>query len=73
MFSFLLDKTTPELEVTIGDNIQNIFEEYGTELWFMFILGIITGIIISIAYSAIKKMITFNDNNTSTTNQESEK
>ena len=62
MFRWLLMVSTdnkPELTVSTADNIKAIFEEYGAELWLMFFLGIISGIIISVIYidicNAIKR------------------
>ena len=45
----------PEISISGADNIQNIMEEYGDEMIFMFILGLIVGILITcLVYETIK-------------------
>ena len=63
--NFLLDLVSddgvPDFGVTIIDNIQIIFEEYGAELWTMFALGILVGIGLTNLYRFIKSFFTKND------------
>ena len=60
----------PDFEVTLADNMKNIFEEYGTELILMFILGILIGILISYIYSKIRNLIQSHLSNKSNDNKE---
>lgn len=69
------DDGKPDFVVTTGNNISRIFEEYGGELWLMFFLGIIAGIIIhGVARFLIKKLISkfFDETNNSKDQDESD-
>lgn len=50
---------TPEISVGIGNNIQNIMEEYGDTIWFFFFLGILCGILLSYICYRTYKFIKF--------------
>ena len=62
MLNFLLNTYNSGVvsDVVSGDNVPdiviapNIFEEYGFELWGMFVLGIFVGIILACIYFSIK-------------------
>lgn len=53
----------PEIVVSAADNIQNIFEEYGAELWFMFIVGLLIGILLSCCFFYLRNLYSKNDSN----------
>lgn len=59
------DDGKPDFEITAADNIENIFEEYGTELWAMFVLGIIVGFFLTLIFYGLIKLFhyCFNDDN----------
>ena len=48
---------TPDFEVTLADNFQNIMEEHGSTIMFMFFFGIFIGIFISYVFYRIYKFI----------------
>lgn len=73
MFRWLLMVSTdnkPELTVSTADNIKAIFEEYGAELWLMFFLGMIAGIVLCVIYSKIKRYLKKMEEATIEINQE---
>ena len=43
-----------EISVSVADSAREIFEEYGLELWFMFFMGILLGIILTCCFFYIK-------------------
>lgn len=65
LLSMASDDGAPDFEVTMADNIRVIFEEYGLELWFMFALGVIAGIILTNIYAYIRYTL-FADKTTET-------
>lgn len=65
LLSMVSDDGAPDFEVTAMDSARAIFEEYGTELWFMFALGIIAGIILTNIYAYIRYAL-FADKNSET-------
>ena len=54
LLSMVSDDGAPDFEITAMDGVRAIFEEYGTELWFMFALGVIAGIILTNIYAYIR-------------------
>ena len=46
----------PEMTVSIADNFRKIMEEYGDEMIFMFVAGIIVGILISCLFCFFRKL-----------------
>ena len=54
LLSMVSDDGAPDFEITAMDSVRAIFEEYGTELWFMFALGVIAGIILTNIYAYIR-------------------
>ena len=54
LLSMVSDDGAPDFEITAMDGVRAIFEEYGTELWLMFALGVIVGIILTNIYAYIR-------------------
>ena len=75
LLNMVSDDGAPDFEVTIADSIRAIFEEYGPELWFMFVLGIIVGIILTNIYAYIRYTLFVdktNENQKESDNEEGE-
>ena len=74
MFKFLLnivsDNGEPDFEISKWDAIKTIFQEYGTELWFMFFTGLILGVLIT--YLVLKNKPKNKSKNTDENSSESE-